>query len=74
MKVVVVISKHVIKRRYLVELQGDVLVQEVAALIGRKEYSKAASVILDKGRIEREISKEELGDVDADLIIEGGPK
>ena len=69
MKALVITKKNRIKR-FLVEIHTDSLVQEIAALISKKKYSKAAAVVLAKGRIEREVSKNDANDVKADLIIE----
>lgn len=56
--------------RFLVELHTDRLVGEIATLIAKKRYSQAAAVALAKGRIEREVSVDDIKKVKADLIIE----
>ena len=69
MKALVIIKKSRIKR-FLVEIHTDSLVQEIAALIGRKRYSEAAAIALAKGRIEKEVSENDVKDIKADLLIE----
>ena len=69
MKALVITKKKRIKR-FLVEIQTDALVQEIAALISKKRYSRAAAVTLAKGRIEREVAEDDIKTVKADLIIE----
>ena len=69
MKALVITKKNRIKR-FLVEIHTDSLVQEIAGLISKKRYSQAAAVVLQKGRIERELSEKDAKNVRADLIIE----
>ena len=69
MKALVITKKKRIKR-FLVEIQTDALVQEIATLISKKRYSRAAAVALAKGRIEREVAEDDIKTVKADLIIE----
>ncbi len=71
MKALVITKKNSIKR-FLVEIHTDSLVQEIAALISKKRYSRAAAVILAKGRIEKEVTGDDIKNVKADLIIEEG--
>ena len=70
MKVLVMTKKGPVNR-FLVELHTDKLVGEIAALIAKKRYSRAAAVALAKGRIEREVTADDTKKVKADLIIEG---
>lgn len=69
MKAIVITRKNGTKR-FLVEIQTDVLVQEIAALIGRKRYFEAATVTLAKGLIEREIVEDDIKNIKADLVID----
>ena len=69
MKALVITKKNRIKR-FLVEIHTDSLVQEIAGLISKKRYSRAAAVVLQKGRIEKELSEKDAKDVKADLLIE----
>ena len=69
MKALVITKKNRVKR-FLVEIQTDALVQEIATLISKKRYSRAAAVTLAKGRIEREVAEDDIKTVKADLIIE----
>jgi len=68
MKVLVVTTKNPAKR-FLVELHTDRLVREVAILVGKRRHSEAIKTILAKGRIEREVTDNELKTVKADLIL-----
>ena len=71
MKALIIAKKNRIKR-FLVEIHTDDLVKEIAILIGREKYSKAATVLLAKGRIEKEISEKDLKDTKADILLETG--
>ena len=67
---VLIMTKKDPSNRFLVKLHTDRLVGEIAALIAKKRYSQAAAVALAKGRIEREVSVDDIKKVKADLIIE----
>ena len=67
MKVIVVKVKP--RKRFLVELHTDKLVDEVATLVSKKKYFKAAAIALTKGRVEKEVA-DNVKNVKADLIIE----
>ena len=69
MKALVITKKNRTKR-FLVEIHTDSLVQEIAGLISKKRYSQAAATVLQKGRIEKEISEKDAKDVKADIRIE----
>ena len=69
MKALVITKKNKIKR-FLVEIHTDSLVQEIASLVSKKRYSQAAAVVLQKGRIEKELSENDAKNVKADLLIE----
>ena len=71
MKVVVVKNTKTI-RRFLVEVRKDSLLKEVSTLVGKGKYSKAASVVLAKGNVERELTKDEVNKVGASLLLEEG--
>ena len=66
---VLVMAKKGPYNRFLVELHTNKLVGEIATLIAKKKYSQAAAVALAKGRIEREVAKDDSKKVKADLII-----
>ena len=68
MKALVITKKNRVKR-FLVEIHTDSLVQEIAALIGRKRYSEAVAAVLAKGRIEKEIAESDVKYVKADLLL-----
>lgn len=68
MKVLVTTKKGPINR-FLVELHTDKLVGEIATLIAKKKYSRAAVVALAKGRVEREVTADDTKKIKADLII-----
>ena len=69
MKALVITKKNRTKR-FLVEIHTDSLVQEIAALVSKKRYSEAAAIALAKGRIEKEVSENDVKDIKADLLIE----
>ena len=69
MKALVITKKNKTKR-FLVEIHTDSLVQEIASLVSKKRYSQAAAVVLQKGRIEKELSENDAKNVKADLLIE----
>lgn len=56
-------------RRYLVELHTDGLVQEIAILVAKKKHSEAVRMALSKGRIEREVTQEDITKVKADVLL-----
>ena len=69
MKALIVIKKNKITR-FLVELDTDKLVEEVAVLVAKKKYSEAVAIVIARGRIEGEVSESNAKKVKADLIIE----
>lgn len=59
-------------QRFLVGLQTNKLVKEVATLVGKRRYSQAIAVALAKGRFEREIPDNEYQKIAADVILTEG--
>lgn len=72
MKVVVTLKKG--NKRFLVDVQRNALFEELLFLVRKKQYAKAASVVLAKGDVERELTKDEVNKVGASLLLEGGSK
>ena len=68
MKVLVIIKRSP-AQRYLVYLSTQGLIHEVRNLINNKRHSQAIVTILSKGILERNISKEELPIIKADLML-----
>ena len=56
------------KKRLLVNLHTDELIEEVKNLINNKKNSQAITSAMKKGRVEREVAHNECG-VEADLIL-----
>lgn len=70
----IIVTDRKVNKRFLVHVQSDAVLKDLAFLIGSKKYSKAASLVLTRGHIEKEVMNDELNKVGADLIIEGGAK
>ena len=56
-------------KRFLVEINTNQLVKEVAVLVARRKNPEAVAAIMAKGRIEREITDSDLKNVTADVIL-----
>lgn len=56
-------------RKYLIHLFTKELINEVSGLIQRKMHSKAIELALSKGVFEREVPREEISNIKADLIL-----
>lgn len=56
-------------QRYLVHLLTKAAIKEVRNLISNERYAQAMVAAFTKGKLERQVSEEELPGVEADLII-----
>jgi hypothetical protein len=56
-------------RRYLVNLLTDSLIDEIKGLINSRKHSQAVITAFYKGSIEKEVSEEDLANVEVDLIL-----
>lgn len=56
------------KRRLLVKLHTNELVDEVKSLINKKKHPQAILSALSKGKVEREVAYNECG-IEADLVL-----
>ncbi len=68
MKVLVTIKRSP-TQRYLMQLLTKALIREVKNLINSKKHSEAVVVVLTKGKLRREVLKEDLHAIEADLIL-----
>ena len=68
MKVLVTIKRSP-TQTYLMELASSELVGEVKGLINRKKHSRAVMTVLAKGKLKRNVLKEDLYAVEADLML-----
>jgi len=69
MRALIIRKKNKITR-FLVELDTDALVEEVAVLVANGKSSEAVAVVIARGRIEKEISEGDAKKVKADIIIQ----
>lgn len=67
--IVLVVLQSSPVQRYIARLLNDELVREVRDLVSSKKHSEAITAVLTKGRIKRVISKDEIHDIKADLIL-----
>jgi len=56
-------------QRFLIDLTGQNLINEVKRLIGKGKYSKAMTKVFSKGKFLKEVEESELPWLDADLIL-----
>jgi len=68
MKVLIVIKRSP-AQIFLVELNTNKLVKEIAALLARRRNSQAIATTLAKGRFDREVSENEARKIKADIIL-----
>jgi hypothetical protein len=69
MRALIIRKKNKITR-FLVELDTDELIEEVAVLVANGKSSEAVAVVIAKGQIEGEISESDVKKVKADIIIQ----
>ena len=65
---ILIVTARKPKKRFLVKLHTDELIDEVKNLINDKKNSQAITSALKKGRVEREVAHNECG-VGVDLIL-----
>jgi len=68
MKVLVKIHRSP-EQRFLVSIPDKALIREVCNLIKKNKRSKAIATVLSKGRFISEVSKQDLSNVKANMII-----
>ena len=65
---ILIVTARKPKKRFLVNLHTDDLIDEFKNLINDKKNSQAITSALKKGKVEREVSHNECG-VEADLVL-----
>lgn len=68
MKVLICCAKYP-TRKYLVNLLTEKLINEITRLINKQQHSQAVVTAFSKGTFVGEVSEEDLGRIDADLIL-----
>jgi len=56
-------------QRYVAKIFSAELISEVKKLVGSKKNARAITEVLAKGKIEKNVSKQDILDVRADLIL-----
>lgn len=68
MKILVIVERSP-RHRFLVRLHTPGLVREIKTLVNRKKYTRAIVTALSRGIFEKEVSAEDLPDLDTGLIL-----
>jgi len=68
MKILIIIGRDP-HHSFLIKLHTEQLKREVRNLIARRKNSLAMTTALSKGRFEKEVTRDEIHDVKADLLL-----
>ena len=68
MKVLVTVRKYP-AQTYLMQLLTKPLIKEVKNLINNKKHSEAVFMVLTRGKLHKEVLKDDIYSVDADLLL-----